>query len=189
MSVLTSGRTEPCKNGIGGINEIWLTSFEPYSIRLMAGYKDMLLTSFPTTLVFEFAGQNKTFSEDFNEGAYDQEINIRLTKQTYEDVALLKTLIKKKVRAIVIDRMGQIKVAGLHNGLDIEISTSSGGSRFDFTGYELKMNGAEPFSAPFLSSFPGSGFAKTGVSFACLLASSSKLASLGNKVSSCNILQ
>ena len=189
MSVLTSGRAEPCKNGIGGISEIWLTSYVPYSNKLIAGYKDMFLTAFPSTLMFLFEGENKTFNEEFNEGAYDQEVNIRLTKQTFEDVALLKTLIKKRVRAIVIDRMGQTKVAGLHNGLDIEITTSSGGSRFDFTGYELRMEGSEPYSAPFLASFPGSGFAKEGLDFGCLLASSDRPASLADKVSSCNILQ
>ena len=189
MSVLTSGRTEPCKDGIGGLKEIWLTSFIPYSERNIAGYKAMLLTSFPTTLMFKFEGRNKIFNEEFNDGGYEQSVEIRLLKQDYITVALLETLIKKKVRAVVVDWMGQIRVAGLHNGLDVEVKTSSGGSRFDYNGYELTMTGSEPYSAPFLSSFPGSGFEKEGVTLDCLLASSDQPASLQDKVSSCEIVQ
>lgn len=188
MSVLTSGRKEPCKDNIGGISEIWLTSFVPYSAKIIEGYREMLITSFPTTLMFKYEGQGKSLSESINEDrSYSQEVTIRLAKQDLFTAGLLDTLLKKKVRAIVIDRLGGERVAGLHNGLDAELIVTSGGNRSDYNGYDLKLEGLEPFSAPYLASFPGSGFEKEGVVLDCLLASSDKPASLGDKVSSCNI--
>jgi hypothetical protein len=150
----------------------------------------MLLTSFPTTLFYEYKGREKTFSESLNdEGGYDQELFIRLNKQTFEDIALLETLVKKSLRCVVLDYNNRIRVAGLHNGLDAELTAKSGGSRFDFNGYELRLTGIEPFSAPYLSAFPGTGFLKEGVTLSCLLASSDRPASLSDKVASCEVVQ
>lgn len=186
MSSLTSGRREPCKDAAGGIKELWLATFVDYPKGVIVGYKSMLLTSFPDTQMYRFYGQEGTFDETFREDAYEQEIKIKLIKQRFEDIAILDAVMKNKCRAIVVDYMGKIKVAGLHNGLDVDVTASQGGTRFDFNGYELTLIGLEPYSAPFLSSFPGSGFVKEGLTFGCLLASSDRPASLGVKVSDCN---
>ena len=189
MSVLTSGRTEPCKDSAGGVKELWLSTFVDYPVFLIAGYKNMLLTSFPTTQFYRYEGQGKTFSEQYkDQTGYDQEINIILFKQDYLSAALMDNLVKNKTRAVVIDRNGRIRVAGLHNGLDVEVTAKSGGSRFDLNGYEVKITGSEPFSAPYLSVFPGAGFVKEGVILDCLLCSSDRPASLMDKISSCNIV-
>lgn len=190
MTSLTSGRTEPCKDSQGGIKEVWLASFVDYSVQVIQGYKDMLLTSFPTTLFYQYEGREQTFNEVLNDqGGYDQEIFLKLRKQSFEDVALLETLVKKSLRAVVVDNLGKIRVAGLHNGMDADLTAKAGGSRFDFNGYELKLTGVEPFSAPYLSAFPGTGFLKTGVTLSCLMASSDRPASLSDKVSSCSVVQ
>ena len=190
MSAPSKGRTEPCKDNIGGLKEIWLSTFTSYPANLIAGYRDMLITSFPSTLLFQYEGVEKTFSETFNnDNFYDQEINITYTKQQLSEAQALELLIKKKVIAVIVDLLGNIRVAGLHNGLDIDFSSSSGGARVEFNGYRLKLTGVEELQAPNLSSFPGSGFEKEGVTYDCLLASSDRPASLLDLVSSCNIVQ
>jgi hypothetical protein len=131
----------------------------------------------------------KEFTETKEEDGYSQDINIRLISQDFMSAALLDTLLKKKVRCVVIDNLNYIRVAGLHNGMDVEVMARGGGSKIDFNGYELRFTGLEPFSAPYLSAFPGSGFLKEGVTLSCLLASSDKPASLMDKVSSCSIVQ
>ena len=190
MSVLTSGRTEPCKDNAGGLKELWLTSFIPYSAQLIVGYRDMLISSFPDTLIFEYEGREKTFTEKLREDkGYDQEITVTFTKQDLTSANLFGLLLKKKLRAITVDRLGKIRVAGLHNGLDVEIDSTTNGTKGGFIGYKVTMTGEEPFSAPYLSALPGSGFLKEGVTFGCLLASTDNVASLMDKVSSCNIIQ
>lgn len=190
MSVLTSGRTNPCKDNVGGLREIWLTEYIPYSQNLIVGYRDMLVSSFPTTLMFKYEGQNKSFSENIREDkGYDQEINFRMTHQNITTNQLVTILSKTLLRAVLVYNSGKIKVAGIHNGLDAEIGTSQGGSKVDFNGYDIKLTGIEPFKAPFIANFPGSGFVKDGVEFNCLFSSSGKPSSLADKVSSCNVLQ
>lgn len=190
MSVLTSGRTEPCNNNVGGLKELWLTSFIPYSAQLIVGYRDMLISSFPNTLIFEYEGQEKTFTEkQRDDKGYDQEITITFIKQDLVSSNLFGLLLKKKLRAIVVDRLGKIRVAGLHNGLDVELESTTNGTKGGFIGYRVTLTGEEPFSAPFLPSLPGSGFLKEGVSYDCLLASSDQPSSLMDKVSSCSVIQ
>ena len=119
MSVLTRGRKEPCKNNVGGVHELYLTSFVPYSAKLIIGYRDMLLTSFPTTLIFQYYGQNKEFGEVLRDGAYSQEIKIRFTSQSFDSAALLEVLLKKKLRAIVVEWLEVKLILLLKNGLKV----------------------------------------------------------------------
>ena len=190
MSILTSGRLEPCKDNAGGIKGLYLCSFIPYSALSIEGYKNMLITTFPTTLVFEYKGVNKRVTEKLiQETGYEQTITIDLFKQDYLSAVLLDDLMKKKVRVIVIDRLENIRVYGLHNGLDVEVSATSGGVRSDFAGYSLTISGgAEPFAAPYLPSLPGSGFVTEGVTLDCLLCSSDQPASLQDEIASCSIV-
>lgn len=190
MSDLTRGRTEIACKSSAGVKELWLTTFVSYDWQSIVGYRNMLLTAFPTTLMFEYRGQEKQFTETKNDdNSYGQEITVRMHEQNAASVVQLGLLTEKKIRAVVIDYNGQIKVAGLHNGLDAELNTSSGGSKGDFNGYDLKLTGLEELAAPFLNSFPGSGFEKEGVVLDCLLASSDRPSSLSDLISSCNIVQ
>ena len=190
MSVLTSGRTEPCKDSAGGIKEFYLCSFVPYSELNIVGFQNMLITSFPTTLIYEFKGQGKRVTEKLiEETAYEQDITIDLHKQDFLSAVLLDDLTKKKVRAILVDRNEKIRVYGLHNGLDADVEATSGGNKADRNGYTLILKGLEPYSAPYLSSLPGGGFLKEGVTLDCLLCSSDQPASLQDEIASCSIVE
>ena len=190
MSDLTTGRREIACKSVAGVKELWFTTFVDYDWQAIIGYRNMLITDFPTTLMFEYRGQNKQFTETKGEdNSYEQEIVIRLHDQNATSVSQLGLLTEKKIRAIVVDYTGRIKVAGLHNGLEAELSVNSGGAKGDFNGYDLKLTGLEELQAPFIASFPGSGFEKEGVVLDCLLGSSDRPGSLSDKTSSCNIVQ
>lgn len=186
---LTKGRKEPCKNNAGGIKELYLSTYVDYSVRQIVGYREQFITSFPDTQVYRYEGQNITFDENINEdGSYSQNINLRLIKQDLATAQLLSILIKNKVRAVIVDYLGGIRVAGCVNGLDAEIKTNTGGSRVDFNGYDLTLNGSEEFQAPFIADLENSGLTSRRLDFECLLASSDKPASLSNKVADCNVV-
>lgn len=190
MSILTSGRTEPCKDNAGGISKIYLGAWQPYDNFVIVGYEDLNITDFPTTQMYEFQGYNKRATEKLvEETAYEQNITMDLHKQDFLSAAVLDDLANKKVRAVVIDRLGKIRVYGLHNGLDIDVEVESGGNRGDYQGYRLIMTGLEDYGAATLLNFPGSGFLTEGVTLDCLLCSSSQPASLIDRISSCNIVQ
>ena len=190
MSDLTRGRIEPCKNSLGGVKELWLTSFVPYSHQLILGYRQMVIYDFPQTLMYEFKAQNKEFSETLNEnGNYDQQILFRFTGQSVEDAQAAELLAKKSLRAIVIDYNDKIRVFGLHNGLTAEVSGASGGPKSSFLGYDIVLSGIEELAAPFLENFPGAGFEKEGLTYGCFLASSSIVASTADKIASCEVIE
>jgi hypothetical protein len=186
---LTSGRKEPCKDNIGGVKEIHLMTYVEYDVRSFVGYRDLLVTSFPTTQIYKYEGENKSFSETYNQdNYYEQDLTIRLTSQDLSSAQSLSILLKNKVRAIITDWLGNKKIVGIVNGLDVEITASGGGSKVDFNGYELRLTGLEELKAPFVSDLENAGLSAINVDLGCLLASSDKPASLSNKVSDCNVV-
>ncbi len=190
MSDLTRGRKEPCDNNLGGVKEIWLAPWVKYSPMVMYNYRNGVITSFPTTLMYQYEGKEKSFSENIrSDKGYDQEINLRFTGQELVTSNLVSIILKNRLRAIVIDNKGKIRVAGLQSGLTVDVEAQSGGAKADFIGYQITLKGIEELSAPYLQSFPGAGFEKEGVTFGCFLASSSLVASTSDLISSCNTVQ
>lgn len=186
MSV-TKGRREPCNDNIGGIRNIYLATYVEHNVRDVQGYRTQNITSYPSTQVYKYEGQNKTFVENLNEdGSYNQEVGLRLIKQDLATAQLLSLLIKNKVIAVIEDRLGRFRVAGCLNGLDAEINATVGSSKVDFNGYDLTLIGVEEFQAPFIVDLDNYGITDKTVTLGCILASSDRPASLSNKVADCN---
>ncbi len=187
MSELISGRKEPCKDNLGGIKKIYLIDYVNYPNHLMTGYKNMLLTSFPTSLIFDYEGTSKNANENLNGDAYSQNISFKMSKQDIVTNQNVMLLFKKRVRAITVDWKGKIKIYGLHNGLDVSVNITTGNSRNSFGGYKLLLEGKEQYQAPFINFLEDAGFYTEGVLSGCLLSSSGKAASLADLVSSCSV--
>lgn len=186
---LTSGRKEPCKNNIGGIKRLYLATWVSYDVRSIIGYRNGLITSFPITQIYEFKGQDITLDESINEdGSYNQEISIKLISQDLASAQLMTMLMKNKVFAITTDYLGNNKVSGILNGMDVEVKANNGGSKVDFNGYDVSLSGVEEFKSPFVGDLDNAGLTDKTQTFGCLLASSSRPASLSNKVSDCNVV-
>lgn len=184
---ITKGRNEPCKDNTGGIAKIWLFTYVDYDVREIQGYRDQLITSFPLTQMYLYEGQNKSFEENINnEMSYDQTITMRLIKQDLLTAGTLNEIVKNKVRAMILDRMGKYRLVGCVNGLDVELKSQLGGNKADFNGYELTLTGSEEFQAPFVESLESTGLTDRSVDLECILASSDRLASISNIVSDCN---
>ena len=189
MSDLTSGRTEPCKDGLGGIRTLYLMDYVRYTDALLVGYKSMTLTSFPTTLIFEYQGNQQEVIERYNEDAFEQEVKFRMSKQDLSTNRLVNLLSNKLVRVIAEDYKGGFMIYGLKNGMDVDVSLPSGSGKSDFNGYEVTIKGKEEYSAHFVSDLATVGFVTEGVTFGELLASSSRPTSLNDSISSTSILQ
>lgn len=186
---LSRGRKEPCKDNIGGIKELYLMTYVDYDIRSIVGYRDSLITSFPVSQIYKYEGQQKTFNETYNEeGYYSLELNFNLVKQDLATSLLLSILTKNKVRAVVVDWKGETKIAGIINGLDVDISTRTGGVKSDFNGYEVTLTGREEFSSPFVISLDDVGITQKQLDIGCILASTDRGASMSDIISSCNSL-
>ena len=112
MSDLTAGRKEPCKDNMGGVKTIYLFDYVEYPKKLMVGRKSMKLTSFPVTLIFEYEGRQKSANETLSGDTYEQEVSFTMSQQDISGLQNVQLLMKKRLRAIVVDWKAKNKVYG-----------------------------------------------------------------------------
>jgi len=189
MSDLTSGRAEPKKETNGGLRRVYLYKHVNYPIQLLKGLKSGILSSHPTTLIFEYEGRREGVAERLNRTAYDIEARMVFPKIDLETNNALYSLIRNRVGMIAEDRNGRPRVYGIENGLEVEIRSVTGNAREDLNGYEVSFIGQEKYAAPFIGDLPPAGFLTEGLAFSCLLSSSGRPSSIADIVSSCSVLQ
>jgi hypothetical protein len=61
-------------------------------------------------------------------------------------------------RAIYIDRIGNIRILGLYNGLDAQLSNETGADKSGFNGYKVTFTGKEDNQAYFIDDLAAVGF-------------------------------
>ena len=148
-----------CKNSIGGVNKVYLFTFVKYSRSQITLNKQELVT-FPTTTIYDWDSIATNFSETTSvEGgdiAWGQSFSIQIPKTVVTSEVF--KLAKSEWRAIIIDRLGNIRILGLFNGLDAEISIETGQSKSDFNGYKVTFTGKEDNQSYFISNLNGAGF-------------------------------
>ncbi len=151
MSSITKDINKICKDLQGGINKLYLLPYVKYS-RSQIGTTDQNLTTFPSSLLFDWAGVNITFSETTEivggDVAWNQSLSFEIPKM-YSTQEIYK-LAKQYYRAIYIDRLGNIRILGLYNGLDSQITQESGSDKASLNGYKIVMTGKEDNQAYYL---------------------------------------
>ena len=164
MCNFTKGRLEPCKNSLGGIRNMYVMPFIEYGFNQIDVIDGVELISFPETTVYkyELRADGNNFSEDLqvddNGDSYSQSLNVVLKKISLETSRQLKILSKIELRVIFQDRNGKFLILGLHNGVNMDFNTSTGGSKSDFNGYNLTFSGLEQYKAPFIDNLYDTGF-------------------------------
>lgn len=140
---IVSGINRECKNSIGGVNKVYLFSWVKYS-RSQIGINGNILTSFPQNDVFEFATIGEvSFTEDSQEEDGGKFYNISLSFQigNYFDI---EKLLKKNVRAVILDRNGNYRLLGTFNGLFCtKVSKETGSNKSNFNGFKIDFDGKE----------------------------------------------
>ena len=154
--VLTKGRTEPCKDNVGGIKHVYLFPFVEYSYTQIEGLKSGEITSFPETTLYKYEITNGDFSEtisnDENGISYSQTLTFTLFKQDLKTTNELNRVQKLDLRYIVEYNDGNLKMGGVLNGANLENFTiDSGGSKSSLNGYNLTITSDESIQAPFIS--------------------------------------
>ena len=159
MVFLTKGRDKPCKDSIAGLDLIYLFAYEPYSRSQIVTSGSKLIT-FPNTMVYAFYVYNATFTETQNEDDggkfYDISLGFDLPK-----IELNPNMVKfltNDYRAIIKDRNGNFRIAGLYNGLQTDLNQTTGDSKGSFNGYKLSFSGQEIKSSFFIDNLGDVGF-------------------------------
>lgn len=155
---LTTGRTEPCKDNIGGLKNIYLFPYVYYTYSQIVGTRGSEITSFPVnTTVYQYEINGGNFTEtpnnDENGLYYEQSLTFSLLKQDLATTTELNRAMKLDLRYIVEFNDGSLKVGGLWKGARITtINQLSGGAKTDFNGYRVTITSREEYMSAYISS-------------------------------------
>ena len=160
---LTSGRTEPCKNEIGGIKAVYFMPYVKYDYSQIVGVRGSTLTSFPTTDVYKYVVQGGSFTEriESKEDGFlvEQSLDFTLWKMGYFTNQELSILEKIDFRYIIEMNNGKFRIGGLFDGGRIDsINAQTGGALGDLNGYQVSISSQERWAAPFISDLSDVGF-------------------------------
>ena len=156
MNAITRGFNRACKNGLGGFELIYLFPFVKYS-RSQIVVDNQELIQFPTTTVYPFYVVSANLNEDVQE---DKSVTQNLTFNAIKleaNTELLK-LLKKDYRAIVRLRNGKYKLVGAYNGLISDLTSTTGASRSELSGYNITMQGLEKCKSLYFDDLQDVGF-------------------------------
>lgn len=161
---LTSGRTEPCKDTLGGVKAFYIAPYayyNPSQYTITAGE----LITFPATSVLRFETRTdaNTAIETLGQNTeWQQSINMQLTKQEADVSQRLELLQKIESRVIVEYNSGGFRLFGLAHGITMQVSSNTGGAFADFNGYDVAMDGLELTPTPFFTDLADVGFIEQG---------------------------
>tara|TARA_R110001632_G_scaffold48583_1_gene122401 strand:+ start:654 stop:1136 length:483 start_codon:yes stop_codon:yes gene_type:complete len=152
MSSIDTSISRICKDLQGGIDKVYLFPYVKYS-RSQIVLVNQIVTSFPASNVFDWVVINPTFNETTSiEGgdvSWSQSLSFEIPKM-YSTQQPYK-LVEQYYRAIYVDRLGNIRILGLYNGLDSQITQESGSDKASLNGYKITMTGKEDNQAYYLA--------------------------------------
>lgn len=165
---LSSGRTEPCKDVVGGLRNVYIINFE-------ATHYDPTDDSSDTTLEikglsrvgasannvqsykFELKG-NSSYTENLQASrengtlAFEQVLELQLKKLTKESHKEIKALSFGRPHIIVEDYNGNLFLTGREHGMEVTGGTIvTGTAMSDMSGYTLTFTGMERKPSQFIN--------------------------------------
>lgn len=158
---LTTGRTEPCRDAIGGLKTLYLMDFLEDAFTISGGEATAINASVSAGDVYKYdlLADGNTFVE--SGGAPDESTGTSVVTQTgtavlkKQDTSTANEInILKKARPVAVwkFRDGSYKVQGISDGTVVSVETASGGAKGDFNGYTLTLTSTELELAPTLDS-------------------------------------
>jgi hypothetical protein len=153
--VVTKGRTEPCRDNIGGIKFVYLFNWAnllPNQIVIEDGF----LVSIPSADLYKYEIVNGNFTQsiqnDENGVVYNQTLSFDLFKQDLLTTNQIKTLKDIDFRYVVQFEDGKLQVGGLFNGANIsQLSMTTGGGKGELNGYQITFESLETVFAPYIT--------------------------------------
>lgn len=156
---LTTSRTEPCKDSVGGLQAVYFINYNDSS-SFASEDADGLITSLgaaTTVYKYDLKGTS-TYTETVNTSrengttSFTQEAVLNLKKLTNAMSKELKVLAFGRPRIIVHTNAGDALLVGRRFGADLTAgSIATGANLQDLYGYSITMQGNEPNYAQFLS--------------------------------------
>ena len=163
---ITGGRTEPCKDSVGGIDSVYFLdrdSIESFTIDSNGILTDVVSSgpANPTAFKYQVRG-NSTYTENIQSSrengttVFEQVLELTFKKLTKEDHLDVKKLAFSRPYIIIVDNNENAFLAGAEFGIDVTGGTIvTGGAMADMSGYTLTFTGMEKAPANFVFATAG----------------------------------
>tara|TARA_R110000772_G_scaffold31754_1_gene78055 strand:+ start:1365 stop:1898 length:534 start_codon:yes stop_codon:yes gene_type:complete len=155
--LLISGRSEPCKDSLGGLKAAYFINYRENAFTIAAGEATAINVAITDVFKYELRADGNTFSQatvsDKNAGTTvtTQTITLALKKLDKDSSLQVDLMAKGRPVIVIQDRNNNYFLVGTSEGCDLTGSDiNSGGARADFNGYNLTFESQEGSLAPFL---------------------------------------
>jgi hypothetical protein len=154
---LTLGRTEPCKESVGGLTGVYFMNFTTASFSTNANGEISAYPSGSTVYYYDLKG-NSSYTETVNSSRdngttfFSQELTLNLKKLTNEMTTQLKLMAYGRPIIAVNTMAGDTLIVGRTQGADVTAGTiQTGAALGDLYGYSVTFTGLEQLPATFIS--------------------------------------
>ena len=157
---ISLGRLEACKQNVGGLKNVYFVNYSKdlLSGATISGNIMSALGSSEDAFKYELKADGNTYEEQ-NENSRDngtsfftQTGNLVLKVQDAATQAELTLLSYGRPHVIIEDYNGNFRLAGAEHGVEVSVSTTTGGAMGDLNGYNLSFEGKERNMATFVDS-------------------------------------
>lgn len=164
-----SGRTEPCKDVVGGLKNVYIINFESSNYDPTDDSADSSLeikglsrvgtsgAALVDAYKFQLKG-NSSYTENLQASrengtlAFEQVLELQLKKLTKESHKEIKALSFGRPHIIVEDYNGNLFLAGREHGMEVTGGTiATGTAMSDMSGYTLTFTGMERKPSQFIN--------------------------------------
>jgi hypothetical protein len=157
---LVRGRDDlQCKDNLSGVSHAYLMNFIEDGFTIANGAVTAIDVGITEAFKFELRNDTNVFTETKSESGretgvtlFEQSLVLALKKIDKDLADTVKLIAKGRFYAVVRDRNGNWRLAGLTEGLDSTIEGTTGAARTDFSGYTITATNMEADPAPFLDS-------------------------------------
>ena len=154
---LTVGRTEPCKESVGGLTGVYFLNYTTSSFTTNANGEITAFPSGSTVYYYDLKG-NSSYTETVNSSRdngttfFSQELTLNLKKLTNEMTTQLKLMAYGRPIIVVNTMSGDGLLVGKTQGADVTAGTiQTGAALGDLYGYSVTFTGLEQLPAAFIS--------------------------------------
>lgn len=155
--LITKGRTEPCKDTVGGIQAVYFIDFGDLGTISETNDEITAFGGTPTAFKYTLKGnssleQTVTASRENGTTFYDQIVNLTFKKLSPESNQELALIAVARPHIIVEDNNGNFMLVGKEFGADVNGGTVvTGAAMGDLSGYTLTLQGMEKKPANFIN--------------------------------------
>jgi hypothetical protein len=155
--LITKGRTEPCKDAVGGVQAVYFIDFGTLGAISEANDEVTAFAGTPTAFKYSLKGtssleQTITSSRENGTTFYDQIVNLTFKKLSPESNQELALIAVARPHVIVEDNNGNFLLVGKEFGADVNGGTVvTGAAMGDLSGYTLTLQGMEKKPANFIN--------------------------------------